>query len=104
MYAIIETGGKQLKVEAGDAIFVEKLEVEAGEKVTFDKVLVVSDDNGVKVGAPYVEGATVEATVEKQGKERKVTIYKYNAKKHYHKKQGHRQPYTKLIVDAINVK
>ena len=76
MYAIIETGGKQLKVEAGDAIFVEKLEVEAGEKVT----------------------------VEKQGKERKVTIYKYNAKKHYHKKQGHRQPYTKLIVDAINVK
>ena len=90
MYAIIETGGKQLKVEAGDAIFVEKLEVEAGEKVTF--------------GAPYVEGATVEATVEKQGKERKVTIYKYNAKKHYHKKQGHRQPYTKLIVDAINVK
>ena len=89
MYAIIETGGKQLKVEAGDAIFVEKLEVEAGEKVTFDKVLL---------------GATVEATVEKQGKERKVTIYKYNAKKHYHKKQGHRQPYTKLIVDSINVK
>ena len=97
MYAIIETGGKQLKVEAGDAIFVEKLEVEAGEKVTFDKVLLT-------IGAPYVEGATVEATVEKQGKERKVTIYKYNAKKHYHKKQGHRQPYTKLIVDAINVK
>ena len=103
MYAIIETGGKQLKVEAGDAIFVEKLEVEAGEKVTFDKVLLVGDET-VTIGAPYVEGATVEATVEKQGKERKVTIYKYNAKKHYHKKQGHRQPYTKLIVDAINVK
>ena len=99
MYAIIETGGKQLKVEAGDAIFVEKLEVEAGEKVTFDKVLLVGDET-VTIGAPYV----VEATVEKQGKERKVTIYKYNAKKHYHKKQGHRQPYTKLIVDAINVK
>ena len=98
MYAIIETGGKQLKVEAGDAIFVEKLEVEAGEKVTFDKVLLVGDET-VTIGAPYVE-----ATVEKQGKERKVTIYKYNAKKHYHKKQGHRQPYTKLIVDAINVK
>ena len=98
MYAIIETGGKQLKVEAGDAIFVEKLEVEAGEKVTFDKVLLVGDET-VTIGAPYVEGATVEATVEKQGKERKVTIYKYNAKK-----QGHRQPYTKLIVDAINVK
>ena len=102
-YAIIETGGKQLKVEAGDAIFVEKLEVEAGEKVTFDKVLLVGDET-VTIGAPYVEGATVEATVEKQGKERKVTIYKYNAKKHYHKKQGHRQPYTKLIVDSINVK
>ena len=91
MYAIIETGGKQLKVEAGDAIFVEKLEVEAGEKVTFDKVLLVGDET-VTIGAPYVEGATVE------------TIYKYNAKKHYHKKQGHRQPYTKLIVDSINVK
>ncbi len=69
MYAIIETGGKQLKVEAGDAIFVEKLEVEAGEKVTFDKVLLVGDET-VTIGAPYVEGATVEATVEKQGKER----------------------------------
>ena len=87
MYAIIETGGKQLKVEAGDAIFVEKLEVEAGEKVTFDKVLLVGDET-VTIGAPYVEGAS----------------YKYNAKKHYHKKQGHRQPYTKLIVDSINVK
>ena len=73
------------------------------EKVTFDKVLLVGDET-VTIGAPYVEGATVEATVEKQGKERKVTIYKYNAKKHYHKKQGHRQPYTKLIVDSINVK
>ena len=104
MYAIIETGGKQLKVEAGDAIFVEKLEVEAGEKVTFDKVLLVGDET-VTIGAPYVEGATVEATVEKQGKERKVTIYKYNAKKIITtKNQGHRQPYTKLIVDAINVK
>lgn len=101
MYAIIETGGKQLKVEAGDAIFVEKLDVEAGEKVVFDKVLLVGDTT-TKIGAPYVEGATVEATVEKQGKEKKVTIYKYNAKKHYHKKQGHRQPYTKLVIDAIN--
>ena len=108
MYAIIETGGKQYKVTEGSMIkveklAVEKLEVEAGEKVTFDKVLLVGDET-VTIGAPYVEGATVEATVEKQGKERKVTIYKYNAKKHYHKKQGHRQPYTKLIVDAINVK
>ena len=88
MYAIIETGGKQIKVEAGDTIFVEKLDVEVGEKVVFDKVL--------------VEGATVEATVEKQGKEKKVVIYKYNPKKHYHKKQGHRQPYTKLVINTIN--
>lgn len=101
MYAIIETGGKQIKVEAGDAIFVEKLDVEAGDKYTFDKVLLVGD-NGVKIGNPYLEGATVTATVEKQGKEKKVVIYKYNAKKHYHKKQGHRQPYTKLVIDAIN--
>ena len=103
MYAIIETGGKQIKVEAGDTIFVEKLDVEAGEKVVFDKVLLVGDKT-TKLGAPYVEGATVEATVEKHGKEKKVVVYKYNPKKHYHKKQGHRQPYTKLIVDSINVK
>lgn len=102
MYAIIETGGKQLKVEAGDAIYVEKLDVEAGSEYTFDKVLFVGDKT-VKVGAPYVKGATVTATVEKQGKEKKVTIYKYKPKKHSHRKQGHRQPYTKLIVDAINV-
>ena len=101
MYAIIETGGKQLKVEAGDTIFVEKLDVEAGEKVVFDKVLAVGDKT-MKLGAPYVKGATVEATVEKQGKEKKVVIYKYNAKKHYHKKQGHRQPYTKLVINTIN--
>ena len=101
MYAIIETGGKQLKVEAGDTIFVEKLDVEAGEKVVFDKVLAVGDKT-MTLGAPYVKGATVEATVEKQGKEKKVVIYKYNAKKHYHKKQGHRQPYTKLVINTIN--
>ena len=100
MKAIIETGGKQYYVNEGDVIYIEKLDLEEGKKVVFDKVLMA---DGV-VGNPYVEGATVEATVEKQGKERKVTIYKYNAKKHYHKKQGHRQPYTKLIVDSINVK
>ena len=88
MYAIIDTGGKQLKDEAGDAIFVEKLEVEAGEKVTFDKVLLVGDET-VTIGAPYVEGATVEATVEKQGKEIIVTIFKYNAKIHFQNKLGH---------------
>ncbi len=101
MYAIIETGGKQLKVEVGSTIFVEKLDVEAGADFTFDKVLFIGDE-AAKIGAPYLDGATVTATVEKQGKEKKVTIFKYNAKKHYHKKQGHRQPYTKLTVTAIN--
>ena len=103
MYAIIETGGKQLKVEVGDTIFVEKLDVEAGEEVVFDKVLFVGDETS-PIGNPYVAGATVTEKVEKQGKEKKVIIYKYNPKKHYHKKQGHRQPYTKLVIDSINVK
>lgn len=103
MYAIIETGGKQLKVEAGDTIFVEKLDVEAGQTYTFDKVLLLGDKT-VKIGNPYVKDATVTATVEKQGKEKKVTIFKYNPKKHYHKKQGHRQPYTKLVIKDILAK
>lgn len=100
MYAIIETGGKQIKVEKGDTIFVEKLDVEVGETVTFDKVLLVNN-RAAKIGTPYVKGASVSATVEKQGKEKKVTIYKYKPKKRYHKKQGHRQPYTKLVIDTI---
>ena len=101
MYAIIETGGKQLKVEVGQAIFVEKLNVEAGETVEFDKVVVVSDKT-TKVGTPYVEGAKVVAEVEKQGKGKKITIFKYKAKKgSTRRKQGHRQPYTKLIVKSI---
>lgn len=101
MYAIIETGGKQIKVEVGQPVFVEKLEVNAGDKVTFDKVVLVSDTT-TKVGTPYVEGATVTATVEKQGKAKKIVIYKYKAKKgSTHRKQGHRQPYTKLIIDSI---
>lgn len=101
MYAVIETGGKQLKVEAGDTIFVEKLDVEEGTEYTFDKVLFVGGES-TKIGAPYVEGATVTADVVAQGKEKKVTVYKYEQKKHYHKKQGHRQPFTKLTVKAIN--
>ncbi len=101
MYAIIETGGKQYKVEQGDVVFIEKLNVEAGETVTFDKVLVVGGD-GVKVGAPYVEGATVSANVVKNGKDKKIIVYKYKPKKGYHKKQGHRQPYTKVEITAIN--
>ncbi len=101
MYAIIETGGKQIKVEEGQAIYVEKVEGEAGDSVTFDKVLVLGGDD-VKVGAPYVENATVTAKVEKQGRAKKVTVFKYKPKKNYHRKQGHRQPYTKLTIEKIN--
>ncbi|MCM3611367.1 50S ribosomal protein L21 [Planococcus sp. MERTA32b] len=102
MYAIIETGGKQIKVEAGQEIYVEKLNGEAGDTITFDKVLFVGGDE-TKVGVPFVEGATVTAKVEKHGKQKKITVFKYKAKKNYRKKQGHRQPYTKLTVDAINL-
>ncbi|MEA5026452.1 50S ribosomal protein L21 [bioreactor metagenome] len=101
MYAIIETGGKQLKVEKGQAIYVEKLPVEVDETVVFDKVLLISD-RSIKVGTPYVTGATVTAKVEKQGKEKKILIFKYKAKKgSTRRKQGHRQPYTKLVIEAI---
>jgi len=102
MYAIIETGGKQIKVEAGQEIYVEKLNGEAGDTITFDKVLFVGGDD-TKVGVPFVEGATVTAKVEKHGKQKKITVFKYKAKKNYRKKQGHRQPYTKLTVDTINL-
>lgn len=101
MYAIIETGGKQVKVAAGEEIYIEKLSAEAGEAVTFDKVLFVGGEN-VKVGAPYVEGATVTGKVEKQGRQKKITVFKYKPKKNNHRKQGHRQPYTKVVIDAIN--
>ena len=101
MYAVIETGGKQIKCEVGESIFVEKLNAEVGEKVEFDKVLFVSD-SAAKIGTPYIEGAKVVATVEKQGKEKKVLIFKYRPKKgSTRRKQGHRQPYTKLVVEAI---
>ena len=101
MYAIIETGGNQYKFEQGDVFFDEKLGVEEGETVTFDKVLVVGGDD-VKVGTPYVDGASVEASVVKNGKDKKIIVYKYKSKKGYHKKQGHRQPYTKVEIKAIN--
>ena len=100
MYAIIETGGKQIKVEVGQKIFVEKLDVEAGSNYTFEKVLLVGDKDA-KVGTPYVEGASVEARVVKHGKEKKIIVYKYKSKKNYHKKQGHRQPYTKLEIVSV---
>ena len=101
MYAIIETGGKQLKVEEGQSIFVEKLDVEVGETYTFDKVVAV-ENGGLTLGTPYVEGATVTCKVEKQGKEKKIYIFKYKQKKgSTRRKQGHRQPYTKLTVEKI---
>ena len=101
MYAIIVTGGKQYKVEEGQAIFDEKLDAKQGDKVTFDKVILVSGDD-TKIGTPFVDGAAVEGTVEKQGKEKKVVTFKYKPKKHTHTKQGHRQPYTKVTIDKIN--
>lgn len=101
MYAIIETGGKQIKVEVGQEIYVEKLGVEADEVVTFDKVLFVGGET-VKVGAPTVAGATVTAKAVKEGKQKKIVVFKLKAKKNYRRKQGHRQPYTKLVVEAIN--
>lgn len=102
MYAIIETGGKQLKVEAGQVLYVEKLHAEEGDTVTFDKVLFVGGDS-VKVGAPTVEGATVTAKVETHGRGKKITVFKFKRRKHYRRKQGHRQPFTKITIDAINV-
>ena len=101
MYAIIKTGGKQLKVEEGQTIYVEKLNANAGDKVTFDQVVFVGGEKTV-IGTPVVEGASVEATVEKQGRAKKVVTYKYKPKKHSHTKQGHRQQYTKLVVNKIN--
>lgn len=104
MYAIIETGGKQYRVENGDQIAVEKLGVEDGAKVVFDKVLVVGDGADIKVGAPYVDGVTVEGNAIETGKGKKVIIFKYKAKKDYRKKQGHRQPYTMVKIDSLGGK
>ena len=101
MYAIIATGGKQYKVAEGDVIRVEKLGAAAGENVVFDQVLVVSGDD-VKVGNPTVEGATVTASVVKEGKAKKVIVYKYKRKTGYHKKNGHRQQYTQVKIEKIN--
>ncbi len=101
MYAIIETGGKQVKVEVGAKIYVEKLDVPAGEDVKIEKVLFVGGDT-VKVGAPYVKGASVDCKVEKQGLNKKIHVYKYKAKANERKHIGHRQPYTCLVVKAIN--
>ena len=103
MHAIIETGGKQYKVAEGDTLFIEKLPVEAGEAVTFDKVLAVIDGDNVTVGTPVVEGAKVDASVVKNGKGKKILVFKYKPKKGYRKRQGHRQPYTKVTIGKISV-
>ena len=103
-YAIIVTGGKQYRVKSGDVLFVEKLPVEAGDTVTFDQVLAVLDDEKEAViGAPLVEGAAVTANVVKNGKAKKIHVFKYKAKKNYRRRQGHRQPYTQVQIDAITV-
>ncbi|MCI6508325.1 MAG: 50S ribosomal protein L21 [Bacilli bacterium] len=97
MYAIFITGGKQYRAAEGETIFVEKLEGEAGQEVVFDQVLLVGD----KVGTPLVEGAKVTGTIEKQGKGKKIIVFKMKAKKNYRKKQGHRQAYTKVVINKI---
>ena len=100
MYAIVETGGKQYRVTKGDIIQVEKLEKEKG-KITLDKVLLIENDKETLVGAPYIEGAAVEAKVLDHGKGKKIIIYKYKAKKDYRRKQGHRQPYTMIKIESL---
>ena len=101
MYAIIETGGKQIRVEVGSKIYVEKLDAEVGKTVTFDKVLLVGDKSA-KVGTPYVAGATVTAKVEKQGLSKKIRVFTYKSKANERKTIGHRQPYTCLVIESIN--
>ncbi|KXB43701.1 hypothetical protein HMPREF3188_01483 [Tissierellia bacterium KA00581] len=101
MYAIIETGGKQYRVEEGKSIFVEKLNVNEGDKVSFDRVLFLANGEDVKVGSPVVEGAKVSAVVEKQVRGKKLVIFKFKAKKNYRKKKGHRQPFTKVKIESI---
>ena len=102
MYAVIETGGKQYRVQEGDVLNVEKLNAEAGEKIEFTKVLALSDDNGLTVGKPYIENAKVEAEVVANGKAQKVIIFKYKSKKDYRKKQGHRQPFTTVEIKSLS--
>lgn len=103
MYAIIESCGKQYKVAEGDVVFFEKLDAEEGKKVSFDKVVLVSDDKKVEVGAPYVKGVKVEGKVLANGKSKKIVIYRYKAKKNERRTQGHRQPFTKVEITSIKV-
>jgi large subunit ribosomal protein L21 len=101
MYAIIETGGKQYRVSEGDTLFIEKLPVDAGETYAVDRVLAVEKDGRLKVGTPLVENARVVLKVEKHGKGRKIIVFKYKPKKNYRRKKGHRQPFTRVVVEKI---
>ena len=103
MHAIIETGGKQYRVSGGDTLYIEKLDAEAGAKITFDRVLAVINGEATQFGAPTVAGASVSAQVVKNGKTKKVIVYKMKPKKNYRRKQGHRQPYTQVKIDQIIV-
>jgi large subunit ribosomal protein L21 len=102
MYAVIVTGGKQYRVAEGDLIYVEKLDCEENQTVEFDQVLAVGTDEGVRIGAPCVDGAKVVAKAVKNGKGKKITVFTYRAKKDSKRKMGHRQPYTKVQISAIN--
>lgn len=103
MYAVIESCGKQYKVAEGDVVFFEKLDAEEGKKVTFDKVILVSEEGKVQVGNPYVKGVKVEGKVVSHGKGKKIIVFKMKAKKNYRRKQGHRQPYTKVEITKIKM-
>ena len=103
MYAIIESCGKQYKVAEGDVVFFEKLDAEEGKKVTFDKVVLVSEDGKVQVGNPYVKSVKVEGKVVSHGKAKKILVYKMKPKKNYRRMQGHRQPYTKVEITSIKL-
>ena len=102
-HAIFETGGKQYRVKEGDVVFIEKLPMDTADTVTFDKILAVTNEEDTKIGAPYVEGASVEATCVKNGKSKKIIVYKMRRRKGYRRKQGHRQPYTKIQIESIKV-
>ena len=104
MYAIMETGGKQYKVQSGDVLFIEKLDAAEDEKVVFDKVLAIHNDKALKTGAPYLKGATVTATVLKNGKGKKIRVFTYRPKKGSKRAMGHRQPYTKVQINDIKAR
>ena len=103
-YAIFETGGKQYRVKEGDEIYIEKLDADENTKIKFDKVLAILSEEDPKIGSPLIKGATVTAKVIKSGKAKKIIVYKMKRRKGYHRKQGHRQPYTKVIIEKIAVR